>query len=105
MDDRDGGQRAILICVNERLSAAVPSCAGRDSQRLLGLLQRAAAARGLTLALRTQLCFGRCAEGPNLRFYPGGPFYRGVTATQLEDILDAFQAWSPAAAGPAPSGC
>lgn len=103
MDD-PGRQRAILICVNTRLSSAAPSCGGRASQRLIGLLQAAAAARGQGLTVHTQLCFGRCAEGPNLRFYPGGPFYRGVTPAQVTDILDAFQAWCETGSGGAPSG-
>ena len=75
----------ILVCVNRRLRHDAPSCAGRGSEGLAEALE-AAAGDGITV---TRLkCFGRCAEGPNVRIR-GGQFFRGCTAADVPRIIAA----------------
>ena len=85
-------QGAILVCVNRRLGPHSVSCAARGSEAIAQALERALAARGTGLCVRRIHCFGRCAEGPNLRLAPGGSFRRGVRPGDVDDIAAALLA-------------
>jgi (2Fe-2S) ferredoxin len=61
---------------------------------LVGALSDAAIKSGLNVEVTTFSCFGRCVEGPNVRFSPGGPFFRGVAAADVGAILSAFVDWT-----------
>jgi NADH:ubiquinone oxidoreductase subunit E len=80
----DPASRTILVCVNRRLGHAKPSCAARGSEALAGALEAAAAGTGV--AVVRLKCFGRCAEGPNVRI-EGGPFFRGASVQDVPLIL------------------
>ena len=76
----------IIVCVNRRLGHGKPSCAGRGSEAIADALQAAAAGSGV--AVTRIKCFGRCAEGPNVRVL-GGRFFRGATLDDVPAILAA----------------
>jgi NADH:ubiquinone oxidoreductase subunit E len=80
----DPASRTILVCVNRRLGYANPSCAARGSEDLAAALEAAAAGSGVTV-VRLK-CFGRCAEGPNVRI-EGGPFFRGASLQDVPRIM------------------
>lgn len=72
------------MCVNRRLGHDKPSCAARGSEAIARALECAAAGTGVTV---TRLkCFGRCAEGPNVRIQ-GGRFFRDARLQQVPAIL------------------
>ena len=80
----DPASRTILVCINRRLGHDKPSCAARGSEALARALEAAAAGTGLTV---TRLkCFGRCAEGPNVRIH-GGRFFRGAGVQDVPRIV------------------
>ena len=81
--------RAIIVCVNHRLGLDTPSCAARGS---------AAIAKALDVALRETdvsvlriKCFGRCAEGPNVRIAGGGAFFRAASVDDIPAMLRALR--------------
>jgi NADH:ubiquinone oxidoreductase subunit E len=76
--------RPVLVCVNQRLAHAKPSCGGRGSEAIAQALEQAGARLGV--AVVRLKCFGRCAEGPNVRVR-GGRFFRGATLGDVEAIL------------------
>lgn len=84
----------IVVCVNQRLSASMPSCAGRGSHDLLTALRTRAKARDLDLAIETFECFGQCEHGPNVRIAPGGPFMRELQPADADRVLDAWLEFS-----------
>ncbi len=93
----------VLVCVNRRLGAETPSCAGRGSERLAERLVELLAARGLDVPVETLLCFGACSRGPNIRLAPGGAFFHGVTEDDLPGLV--AQVAETVAAGPPPDAC
>lgn len=57
---------------------------------MLTELQQQAVARGLgDLEVKSYLCFGGCAHGPNLVVYPQKVWYAGVKPEDTNEILDA----------------
>ncbi len=76
----------ILVCINQRLGDARPSCNGR---LLAEHLEAEVRRRGLAIPVERFVCFGACDEGPNLRFAPGGRFYHRVDFTDIPAIVDA----------------
>ena len=57
---------------------------------MLAELQEQALARGLSdVEVKSYLCFGGCAHGPNLVVYPQKVWYAGVKKEDAGEILDA----------------
>lgn len=79
---------AILVCVNQRLSSGSASCGARGAEGLAAALEAQFAERKVDIAVRRIYCFGRCAEGPNLRLVPAGRFFRGATPADLPAIVE-----------------
>lgn len=74
----------MLVCINRRRGHDKPSCAARGSETIAEALEAGATAHGVQV---TRLkCFGRCAEGPNVRIL-GGRFFRGATPGDVPAIL------------------
>lgn len=76
----------VIVCVNRRLGHGKPSCAGRGSEDIAQALE--AAVDGARVQVTRLKCFGRCAEGPNVRIQ-GGRFFRGATLDDVPAILAA----------------
>lgn len=81
----------LAVCVNNRYSANKPSCAARGSERLLDELQKAVKDKGLTFDIEPFLCFGRCTQGPTMRFIPGGDFRFNVKASDIPEIIRSIE--------------
>ena len=59
---------------------------------MLAELQQKALERGLTdVEVKSYLCFGGCAHGPNLVVYPQKVWYAGVSQSDAGEILDSVQ--------------
>ena len=57
---------------------------------MLAELQQKAVERGLAnVDVKSYLCFGGCAHGPNLVVYPQKVWYAGVKKEDAGEILDA----------------
>ena len=76
--------RTIIVCVNRRLGYDKPSCAARGGEDLAQALEAAVLGTGVTVTRFN--CFGRCAEGPNVRVQ-GGRFFRGASVDDVPAIL------------------
>ncbi|MEO7795734.1 MAG: (2Fe-2S) ferredoxin domain-containing protein [Thermoanaerobaculia bacterium] len=81
----------LLICVNERPpGAAKPCCAARDGLALYQEFKDRVKARGLrddVLVTRTG-CLKHCSRGVTVVVWPGNLWYGGVTAADVDEILD-----------------
>ncbi|MBF0247544.1 MAG: (2Fe-2S) ferredoxin domain-containing protein [Alphaproteobacteria bacterium] len=66
-DDKAG---AIYVCTNLRVSGA--SCAGRGGGDILKALHAEAKARGGAVVVKSSVCMGHCAKGPNVKIRGGG---------------------------------
>jgi len=86
-------EKRILICTNRRLTEHSPSCGGAGAEQLVDELERLLAERGLQVNIERAPCLGRCAEGPNLRFIPGGEFYHQLTPERLPEVLGRLEAF------------
>ena len=84
-------KKQILICTNRRLTAQSPSCAWAGAEALAEELERLIAERGLGVSIKRSPCLGRCSEGPNLRFSPGGDFVGALNAESLPGILTRLE--------------
>lgn len=93
------GRAEIIVCVNRRANPRQPSCAARGSEQLAAELELRLARLGAKISVTRIRCFGRCAEGPNVRIAPAGRFFRGVDAGQLSAIVAAAVDAARAASG------
>ena len=93
--NRTGSNRRprIVVCVNRRMTLAQPSCAQRGGEELVVQLREAATRREIPVSVDTFACFGRCNQGPNLRFSPAGPFFSDLSARSADWVLDRWQEW------------
>lgn len=89
------GQPQLVICVHRR---AKPHRACGNDRDLLDLFTARAAERGQPISLTVVHCFGRCQRGPIVRLR-GGAFFEGVSASDVDRILDAALAPRPSVAG------
>jgi len=94
----------LLVCVNRRLGAETPSCAGRGAELLAERLEALLRARGLALPVERILCFGSCSRGPNIRLAPGGAFFHGVGEADLPALVEQVAA-AVGAGGNPPAAC
>ena len=83
--------KQILICTNRRLTARSPSCGWAGAEDIADELERLIAERQLEVCVERSPCFGRCTDGPNLRFSPGGEFFGALTAESLPDIVGRLE--------------
>ncbi|MEO5334041.1 MAG: NAD(P)H-dependent oxidoreductase subunit E [Magnetococcus sp. YQC-5] len=88
--ENPGIKTVVRVCVQEHF-ANRPSCAQRGGEQLADALEGEFAARSLDVDVERVYCFGRCQEGPNMRIFPRGAFFTGMTQKRLEEIVDAVQ--------------
>jgi NADH:ubiquinone oxidoreductase subunit E len=84
-------KKQILICTNRRLTAKSPSCAWGGAEAIANELEQLIAKRDLGITVERSACLGRCADGPNLRFAPGGEFIGALTYESLPDVLTRLE--------------
>lgn len=83
----------IIICNNRRHNPNSPSCAARGSLELAETIRQYVAMHELPLELAFFKCLGRCADGPNLKLEPAGPFVGHLSADKLGELyltLESF---------------
>jgi (2Fe-2S) ferredoxin len=81
----------LFVCQNDRAVGGRPSCAARGSADVLAALQRAVGADPELwgrVAVTPCGCLGPCFDGPALVVYPEGVWYAGVTAGDVEEIVE-----------------
>ncbi len=90
-------RRHVFVCTNRRPDGGRPACAGHGSEALVADLTRAVLARGLAaeVAVTPSGCLGPCFEGPNLIVYPEATWYQGVTAADVDAIVDHLAGGPP----------
>ena len=69
-----------------------PSCSERGSREVADALTRAVAARSELLGkvrVTPCECLGPCFDGPNLVVYPEGVWYGGVSADDVDELVDS----------------
>jgi sirohydrochlorin ferrochelatase/(2Fe-2S) ferredoxin len=75
-------KKHVLVCGNV-------DCVDRGSIGVLDEMRRSLQARGRARDVRVTrtACMGRCGEGPTVAVYPDGVWYRGVRATDADEIV------------------
>lgn len=86
----DAPERQVIVCVNRRGGPGLASCAARGSEAIADALELKLEALGQPGKVVRIRCFGRCTEGPNLRFAPGGAFHRGTCVADVPWLVEEF---------------
>lgn len=91
--ERDLGRpydRVIVICVNERAPGEGPSCAPKGSVEIARAFKARVKARNLKMRVRVTraLCLGQCEFGPNVAVFPDNVWFRAVTPSDVDAILE-----------------
>ena len=84
-------QRQLFVCLNERPPDAPKGCcSAKGSRQVRELLKEGLQARGLSRQVRASAagCLDACASGPTVVIYPEGIWYGGVTAADVEEIIE-----------------
>jgi (2Fe-2S) ferredoxin len=81
-------ERTIFVCCNER-EPGEDACANRGSAALQKELKAMVKDRGFKGRVRVSrsMCFGLCAEGPNICIMPDNIWYRNVSRADLSAIM------------------
>jgi len=77
----------LFLCMNRRLGTS-GSCAAGGNDRLFEALKREIAARHLPWLVVANPCMGHCAEGPNLKAAPCGPFLERCDPDDAAKVID-----------------
>ena len=82
-------ERILFVCCNER-EPGEDACANRGAAELQKRLKAIVAERGLKGRIRVSrsLCFGLCAEGPNICVMPDNAWYNHVGPDDLPAIVE-----------------
>lgn len=78
----------VFICDQQKPEGA-PSCPGRRSDRVIELLRKEIAIRGLLDDVQVTTCgsLGLCESGPNMVVYPEGIWYCGIKPEDVVEIV------------------
>lgn len=85
-------EKHVFICCNQR-PAGHPkgSCDPKAAGELHQLFKAAVAKRGLKATVRANKsgCLDQCEHGPTVVVYPEAVWYGGVTAAEVDEIIDS----------------
>ena len=81
----------LIVCVNLRLRADQPSCAGRGAVEQADALERGIRERRINVKLERIRCLGHCPVGPVLRLAPAGAFFSRVGPADIREVLDHLE--------------
>lgn len=81
--------KMLFVCVNSR-DTGEACCAARGSAAIAEALKARIKALGLSRAVRVSKsgCQDVCAKGPNVMVFPECRWYHGVTADDVERIVE-----------------
>ncbi len=85
-------EKHIFICTNQRPEGhSKGSCNPSGESELHQLFKAGLAARGLKGRIRANKagCLDQCEHGPTVVVYPEATWYGGVTAADVDEILEA----------------
>jgi (2Fe-2S) ferredoxin len=85
-------EKHIFICTNQRPEGhSKGSCNPSGTGELHQLFKAGVAARGLKGRIRANKagCLDQCEHGPTVVVYPEATWYGGVTAADVDEILDS----------------
>ena len=82
-------RKILFVCVNKREPNEV-CCSARESQAIAAALKERVKSLGLARHVRVSKsgCQDMCAQGPNVMVFPDNVWYRGVTAADVERIIN-----------------
>ena len=102
-------ERHVFVCTNQRPCDSPRGCCDPEGRRALQSLFKAALARrGLKGSVRANAagCLDQCEHGPTVVVYPEGVWYGGVTAHDVEEIVESHVIGGvPVARLRLPDGC
>jgi (2Fe-2S) ferredoxin len=85
-------EKHLFICGNQRPPGHPRGCCDPQAKgELQKLFKEKLKARGLKGKVRANQsgCLDQCEHGPNLVVYPDGVWYGGVTAADVDEIIDS----------------
>jgi (2Fe-2S) ferredoxin len=85
-------EKHIFVCGNQRPPGHPRGCCDPESKaELQKLFKEKLKARGLKGKVRANQsgCLDQCEHGPNLVVYPEGVWYGGVTAADVDEIIES----------------
>jgi (2Fe-2S) ferredoxin len=85
-------QKHIFICTNQRPADHPRGCCAADGLgELHKLFKTGIAQRGLKGSVRANKagCLDQCEHGPNVVVYPDAVWYGGVTAADVDEIIES----------------
>lgn len=85
-------EKHIFVCGNQRPAGHPRGCCDPAGQAALQkLFKQKLAERGLKGKVRANQsgCLDQCEHGPNVVVYPDAVWYGGVTAADVEEIVDS----------------
>lgn len=83
----------VFVCVNDR-GRTRKSCADGKSKEIAVRLKEAAKARNFPpgeVRVSQSLCLGLCELGPNVVLYPQRIWFKAVTLSDIDRILDTVE--------------
>lgn len=86
-------QIRLIACVNQRLGAGQPSCAGSGNLAYIRRIRALIDSAGLDVPVVERVCFGKCEQGPVMRIAPGGRFFTEIDESTLPDIIRELRAF------------
>ena len=84
----------IMVCVNVRFGVGSAGCGGAGSVNIADDLEAGLKDRNMEMIVDRIHCLGLCNQGPNVRFYPGGDWFKEVALEDVPAILDRLDAVS-----------
>ena len=93
-------RKIVFVCVNTR-EPHEACCAHRESEAIAAALKERIKSLGLARQVRVSKsgCQDLCAKGPNVMVFPDDVWYHGVTAADVEDIVERVRQGVTASAG------
>ncbi|MDX2187478.1 MAG: (2Fe-2S) ferredoxin domain-containing protein [Opitutaceae bacterium] len=90
----DKPEHHLFVCGSFRANGTPQgNCAKKESLQLVQHLQSEVDERGLEgVAVAMTGCLNCCVHGPVVIDYPSGNWYKGVTPSVADEILDAIEA-------------
>jgi (2Fe-2S) ferredoxin len=85
-------EKHIFVCGNQRPAGHPRGCCDPSAQAALHkLFKQKLAERGLKEKVRANQsgCLDQCEHGPNIVIYPEGVWYGGVTAADVDEIIES----------------
>jgi (2Fe-2S) ferredoxin len=85
-------ERHIFVCTNQRPADSPRGCCDPEGKRALQSLFKAALSRrGLKGSVRANAagCLDQCEHGSTVVIYPDAVWYGGVTAEDVEEIVES----------------